>query len=148
MSCFFVLFEPSLIRVVHINYLLNTQWRLTRLGGRPGWSESSLGAHVILLVLSCGGSFINVLQENWISVSEISVVYCKNCVSNKVHIMYNFVYNYIMYYCLSLLLPPVNISWQYRPCQTCASGMRDLYQVGCRDGYSVLHSRPTWKLPC
>ena len=30
---------------------------LIRLGGCPGWSESSLGAHVILLVLSCGGSF-------------------------------------------------------------------------------------------
>ena len=29
-----------------------------RLGGCPGWSESSLGAHVILLVLSCGGSFL------------------------------------------------------------------------------------------
>ena len=29
---------------------------LIRLGGCPGWSESSLGAHVILLVLSCGGS--------------------------------------------------------------------------------------------
>ena len=29
-----------------------------RLGGCPGWSESSLGAHVILMVLSCGGSYI------------------------------------------------------------------------------------------
>ena len=28
---------------------------LIRLGGCPGWSASSLGAHVILLVLSCGG---------------------------------------------------------------------------------------------
>ena len=28
-----------------------------RLGGRPGWSESWLGAHAILLVLSWGGSF-------------------------------------------------------------------------------------------
>ena len=30
--------------------------RLIRLGGWPGWSESSLGAHVSLLVLSRGGS--------------------------------------------------------------------------------------------
>ena len=30
---------------------------MIRLGGCPGWSESSMGAHVILLVLSCGGSF-------------------------------------------------------------------------------------------
>ena len=29
---------------------------LIRLGGCPGWSESSLGAHAILLVLSWGGS--------------------------------------------------------------------------------------------
>ena len=31
---------------------------LIRLGGCPGWSESSLGAHAILLVLSWGGSFV------------------------------------------------------------------------------------------
>ena len=31
---------------------------LIRLGGCPGWSESSLGAQVTLLVLSCGGSDI------------------------------------------------------------------------------------------
>ena len=30
---------------------------LIRLGGCPGWSESSLGAHAILLVLSWGGSY-------------------------------------------------------------------------------------------
>ena len=29
---------------------------LIRLGGCPGWSESSLGAHANLLVLSCSGS--------------------------------------------------------------------------------------------
>ena len=29
---------------------------LIRLDGRPGWSQSSLGAHAILLVLSCHGS--------------------------------------------------------------------------------------------
>ena len=31
------------------------QWRLIRLGGFPGWSESLLGAKVTLLVLSWGG---------------------------------------------------------------------------------------------
>ena len=44
---------PSLIRVfaVHmkkawvLSYLLSWQWRLIRLGGCPGWSESSLGTH-------------------------------------------------------------------------------------------------------
>ena len=57
---------PSLIRVFAVrikkhwalNYLLNAHWRLIRLGQCPGWSESSLGAHVILLVLSCSSSNI------------------------------------------------------------------------------------------
>ena len=31
---------------------------LIRLGGCPGWSESSLGAYAILLVLSRGGSYV------------------------------------------------------------------------------------------
>ena len=38
------------------NYLLSTQWRLW---ADPGWSLSSLGEHIIFLVLSCGGSYNN-----------------------------------------------------------------------------------------
>ena len=37
---------------------MQTAKTLIRSGGCPGWSESSLGAHAILLVLSWGGSFI------------------------------------------------------------------------------------------
>ena len=33
-------------------------WTLIRLGGCPGWSESSVSVQVILLVLSCNGSII------------------------------------------------------------------------------------------
>ena len=40
-----------------LNYILSPQWRLIRLGGCPVWSESLLGAHVILLVSLCGGSY-------------------------------------------------------------------------------------------
>ena len=40
-----------------LSYPLSAQRRLIRLGGCPGWSESSLGAHAILFVLSWGGSF-------------------------------------------------------------------------------------------
>ena len=44
---------PSLIRVFAVrmkkpwvlSYPLSTQWRLIRLGGCPGWSESLLGSH-------------------------------------------------------------------------------------------------------
>ena len=57
---------PSLIRVFAIrmkkawvfSYPLSTQRRLIRLGGCPGWYESSLGTHVSLLVLSRGGSYV------------------------------------------------------------------------------------------
>ena len=57
---------PSLISVFAVrkkkawvlSYPLSAHWRLIRLGGCPGWSESSLGAHAILLVLSWGGSIV------------------------------------------------------------------------------------------
>ena len=35
---------------------------LIRLGGCPGWSESLLGAHAILLVLSWGSSIVDLFQ--------------------------------------------------------------------------------------
>ena len=38
-------------------FFIRTAKSLIRLGGCPGWSESSLGEHTILLVLSCAGSF-------------------------------------------------------------------------------------------
>ena len=38
-------------------FFMGTANTLIRLGRCPGWSESSFGAHVILLVLSCGGSY-------------------------------------------------------------------------------------------
>ena len=57
---------PGLIRVFAVrmkkawvlSYPLNAEQRLIRLGVCPGWSESSLGAQIILLVLSWGGSNI------------------------------------------------------------------------------------------
>ena len=64
---------PSLIRVFAVrmkkgwilSYPLSAKWRLIRLGGCPGWSESSLGAQIILLVLSWGGSNeISILPKN------------------------------------------------------------------------------------
>ena len=40
---------------------------LISLSGSPGWSESSLGAHVFLLVLSCGGIYTvwNIVRPCW-----------------------------------------------------------------------------------
>ena len=40
-----------------LSFPLSTQRRLFILGGCPGWSESSMGAQIILLVLSWGGSY-------------------------------------------------------------------------------------------
>ena len=57
---------PSLIRDFAVlmktssvlSYSLSAQRRLIRLGGCPGWSESSLGTKIILLVLSCCDSYL------------------------------------------------------------------------------------------
>ena len=52
---------PSLIRVFAVcmkkAWVLHTAKTLIRLGGCPCWSETLLGAHAILLVLSWGGSY-------------------------------------------------------------------------------------------
>ena len=57
-------------------FFMRTAKTLIRLGGRSGWSESSLGAHAILLVLSSAGSFflisllhlyLDVMVWPWIS---------------------------------------------------------------------------------
>ena len=42
---------------------------LIRLHGCPGWSETLLGAQVILLVLSFAGSFISMLAFDWTTLS-------------------------------------------------------------------------------
>ena len=42
---------------------MRTAKTLIRLGGCPGWSEPSLGAHVILFVLWCCGSFFKYLHR-------------------------------------------------------------------------------------
>ena len=66
---------PILIRVFTIrmkkpwvlSYPLSAQRSLIRLGGCPGWSESSLGAQVILWVLSRGGSYKkNIIRAWWL----------------------------------------------------------------------------------
>ena len=57
---------PGLIRVFAVrmkkgwvlSYPMNAKWRLIRLGGCPGWSETSLCAQIMLLVLSRGGSYV------------------------------------------------------------------------------------------
>ena len=46
-----------------LSYSLSAQWRLFRLSGCPGWSESSLGGHISLLVLSCCGSYCVIEQR-------------------------------------------------------------------------------------
>ena len=57
---------PSLIRVFAVRsmgklstrgFFMRTAKTLIRLDGCPGWSESSLGAYVILLILWCCGSY-------------------------------------------------------------------------------------------
>ena len=47
---------------------MRTAKTVSRLGGCPGWSEASLGAHVILLVLSWGGSY----GDSWSTATSFS----------------------------------------------------------------------------
>ena len=42
---------------------LPTEHTVIRLGGRSGWSESSLGAHASLMVLSFAGSYVFILSH-------------------------------------------------------------------------------------
>ena len=49
------------------SFFMQTAKTLIRLGGCPGWSESSLGTHAILLALSCKGSFINLFHTAFVS---------------------------------------------------------------------------------
>ena len=68
---------------------------LIRLGGCPGWSEPSLGAYAILLVLSCAGSFESSLGAH--VKSKFSQVVAHICI-DKVHnsnIKIHFVLNQI-----------------------------------------------------
>ena len=66
---------PSLIRVFPVcmkkawvlNYLLNAQRRL--------WSESTLDAHVSLLVLSCGGSYRKTSHRCPVGVQHLTMLY-------------------------------------------------------------------------
>ena len=59
----------------NVFFFQRTAKTLIRLGGCPGWSESSLGARPILLVLSCGGSNVrrvlsSFLYELWKSCNN------------------------------------------------------------------------------
>ena len=62
-------FAVRMKKAWYLSYPLRAQWRLIRLGGCPGWSESWLAAHVILLVLSWCGSYCKFIKtmanENW-----------------------------------------------------------------------------------
>ena len=57
-----------------LSYPLIAHQRLIRLGECPGWSESSLDAQVVLLVLSCCGSFIIFWFVSLASTILISVI--------------------------------------------------------------------------
>ena len=48
---------------------------LIRMGGCPGWSESSLGAQVILFVLSWGGSVVSdsLILSVWVTFHKVSL---------------------------------------------------------------------------
>ena len=54
-----------------LSYPLSTQRRLIKLSRCPGWSETSLGAHAILLILSRGGSFVFNFFLKWFGPAHV-----------------------------------------------------------------------------
>ena len=87
-----------------LSYPLSTQRRLIRLGGCPGWAESSLGA-VILLVLSCCGSYTH------LSVSlDHKTNYGIFCVSSFTkNFIFFFFFNRVTVQCIGTVNESVNV---------------------------------------
>ena len=112
---------------------------LIRLGGCPGWSESSLGAHVILLVLPCGGSnelanrhkSLQACEDFTVNLGDqnaVSVIWCQFRCNQGVHqgatvslllfiVLLDLAYRSLFSFCYLayfLILKPLNfvfISW-------------------------------------
>ena len=59
-----------------LSYPLSTQRRLIRLGGFPGWSESSLGAHSFCWFCPVAAEFINTLAI--IAWDNSTLIVCRN----------------------------------------------------------------------
>ena len=78
-------YDQSLRCPHELRYPLSAQRRLIRLGGFQGWSESSLGAQIILLVLSWGGSFY--VGHQSYQINHISCSKNKSSIQ-KVHPLY------------------------------------------------------------
>ena len=68
------------------SFLVRTAKTQIRLGGCPGWSESSLGAHAILLVLSWGGPFIvSAIKDDYSSTEMYNKDFNPNSESEAIH---------------------------------------------------------------
>ena len=65
---------PSLINIFTV--CIKKGWVISYpLGGWPGLSESSLGAHAILLVLSCVGSYVVKIHYNGLTKVIMGINY-------------------------------------------------------------------------
>ena len=64
-------FTVSMKKAWVLSYPSSAQQSLIKLGGCPGWSESSLGAHASLLVLSWGGSNHDLKKTPWATMAHL-----------------------------------------------------------------------------
>ena len=111
---------PSLTRVFTVrmkkawvlSYPLNAQRRLIRLGGCPGWSESSLGTQVILLVLSRGSSLIRFSKQHgfWLGVFP-----SEKAKSNKSDLFGVCLFTVIIYFMTRSCLPFIRLPFWLWP---------------------------------
>ena len=90
-------------------FFMRTVETLIRLGRCLGWSESSLGAQVILLVLSCGSSHIVGIHEN--HLCEVILMNTNNiCFYGELKKL-SFTYHQIHNFSFSLLEITLCVNW-------------------------------------
>ena len=71
---FWSVFGVCMKKACVLSYSLSTQPRLIRMGRCPGWSESSQGAHAILLVFSCAG-WISFLKQTARKINKSHAIF-------------------------------------------------------------------------
>ena len=64
-SSLIIVFAVRMKKAWVLSYPMSAERRLIRLGRCPGWSESLLGAHTILLVLLWGSLFMSYSPAKW-----------------------------------------------------------------------------------
>ena len=77
---------------------------LIRLGGCPGWSESSRGAHAILLVLSCAGSYNFSKSWNGLNIHKEPELWCLMAPTRPQHSCSEIHFSFFFFFCFNFAI--------------------------------------------